>query len=218
MHGANGEWRNAPTGRSIFLTAVFDTWEMKMEMYDYTYLIRRKVFSFLGAAFHIYDPSGRLIGFSKQKAFKLKEDIRVYTDESKQQELLVIKARNIIDFSASYDVFDPAANMLLGIWQRKGFSSMLRDKWALYDFNGVQIGEINEDQMSLALVRRFVCNVIPQNYSLMYGSGQEAAAYSQCFNPFVFKLKVRINPGCTLSPHLILAGGILLAAIEGRQS
>lgn len=187
-------------------------------MYGYTYLIRRRFFQLFGASFDIYDPAGRLIGFSRQKAFKLKEDIRVYTDETKRQELLVIKARNIIDFSASYDVIDPMTNMWLGTLQRKGFSSMLRDKWALYGANGVQIGEINEDEMSLALIRRFVCNWIPQNYSLKYGCGQDAAVYSQCFNPFVFKLQVRIDPGCTLPPYLILAGGILLAAIEGRQS
>ena len=186
-------------------------------MEEYSYLIRRKVFQVFGASFHIYDPADRLIGFSSQKAFKLKEDIRVYTDETKQRELLIIKARQIIDFSASYDVFDAATNMRLGAWQRKGFASILRDEWALYDTNEVQIGEIKEDTLAMALLRRFGCNFIPQKYSLKYGNFQEAAVYSQCFNPFVFKLKVRIIPGCTLSPYLILAGGILLAAIEGRQ-
>ena len=187
-------------------------------MADYTYLIRRKVFQLCGASFHIYDPAGKIIGFSHQKAFKLKEDIRVYTDESKQQELLIIKARQIIDFSASYDIFDAATNTRLGAWQRKGFSSIIRDKWCLYDTNETQVGEMKEDSMGMALVRRCLANWIPQKYSLAFGGNPEVATYTQCFNPFVFKLKVCIKPGCMLSPYLILAGGILLAAIEGRQS
>ena len=46
--------------------------------------------------------------FSEQKMFRLREDIRVYSDESKSQEVLSIKARQILDFSAAYDVVDTA--------------------------------------------------------------------------------------------------------------
>ena len=41
------------------------------------YMIRRKVFRIFGGAFHIYDPAGQVVGYSKQKAFKLREDIRL---------------------------------------------------------------------------------------------------------------------------------------------
>lgn len=187
-------------------------------MQDYTYLIRRKVFKLFGASFHIYDNNEKLVGFSQQKAFKLKEDIRIYADETMNQELILIQARQIIDFSACYDVFDSLTGELLGTWQRKGFSSLLRDNWVLLDKNGEKIGEIKEDNMLLALTRRFVCNWIPQGYSLTYGEAGEIATYSQCFNPFIFKLKVKVSPSNTLNPRLICAGGILLAAIEGRQN
>ena len=186
-------------------------------MNDYSYLIRRKVFKLFGADFHVYDPLGNLIGFSHQKAFKLKEDIRVYSDEGMQQELLVIKARQIIDFSACYDVFDASSNMLLGTWKRKGFSSILRDQWILFAPDGTQIGEIKEDSTALALIRRFITNLIPQDYFLADGNSVVVATYSQCFNPFIFKLKVRLFPNCQYNPYLVLAGGVLLAAIEGRQ-
>ena len=187
-------------------------------MNNYTYLIRRKVFKLFGAAFHVYDPQGGLIGFSNQKAFKLKEDIRVYTDESMSKELLLIQARQIIDFSASYDVYDSTTGQCLGTWQRKGLSSLVRDSWTLFDTQGQQVAEIKEDSLALALVRRLICNLIPQDYSLKYGSQQvEVATYGQCFNPFIFKLKVNLLPNCPVPPQLVLAGGILLTAIEGRQ-
>ncbi len=187
-------------------------------MSDYTYLIRRKVFKLFGAAFHIYDPQGQLIGFSNQKAFKLKEDIRVYTDETMSKELLFIQARHVIDFSACYDVYDSTSNQYLGAWQRKGIMSLIRDNWILFDPQGNQVGEIKEDSLGLALVSRFVTNLIPQDYSLNYGpQNMPVASYGQCFNPFIFKLKVNVPPNCPLLPQLVLAGGILLSAIEGRQ-
>jgi hypothetical protein len=43
--------------------------------------------------------------------------------------------------------------------------------------------------------------------------------YKQNFNPFVLKIRVTIDPDSRdiIDPRLVLAGGILLAAIEGRQ-
>lgn len=182
----------------------------------YNYLIRKKVFTIFGAKFHIYDTYGRLIGFCKQKAFKLKEDIRIYTDESRSVELINIRARNIIDFSACYDVFDSSTQQLLGSWRRKGWASILRDKWEMLDCYGNVVGVLEEDDAALAAVRRFLCNLIPQKYYLSSFDGNQVE-YAQRFNPFVFKLEVNISPQCQTSPYLVLAGGILLSAIEGRQ-
>ena len=67
------------------------------------YLFRRKVLKVFGGEFRIYDSSGNLALFSKQKAFKLKEDIRAYADESMTNELLTMKARQIVDFGATYE-------------------------------------------------------------------------------------------------------------------
>ena len=61
----------------------------------------------LGEEFHIYpdDNQEDLIGYSKQKALKLKEDIRVFSDDSKSHEILKIKARGVLDiWSQSYDL------------------------------------------------------------------------------------------------------------------
>ena len=93
------------------------------------YTIRRKVFTFLGAKFHIYNADGALIGFCSQKAFKLKEDIRIYSDETMSNERLAINARSVIDFSAAYDVTDSVNNVKLGALRRKGLASLFRDAW-----------------------------------------------------------------------------------------
>ncbi len=186
-------------------------------MVQYSYLIRRKVFTLLGAAFHIYDFEGNLIAYSRQKAFKLKEDIRIYADESKQTEILMIKARRIMDFSAAYDVIDPTSGEVIGTWQRKGWSSLVRDNWELHAVDGTTLASVKEDSMALALIRRFLTNIIPQDYHLAPADGIGFAKYTQNFNPFVFKLKVSLSPDLAIDSRLVLAGGILLTAIEGRQ-
>ena len=181
------------------------------------YLIRRKVFALLGAQFHLYDPAGQLIGYCKQKAFKLKEDIRLYTDESMAKERLSIQARAILDWSAAYDISDSFTGTKLGALKRKGWSSLIRDSWIVMDENEQEIGKIEEDSMGMALMRRFLSDWIPQSFHLVDSAGTELATFHQHFNPFMFKMTVKVNPQCPLNPLMVLASGLLLAAIEGRQ-
>jgi hypothetical protein len=81
------------------------------------YLLKRQVFALAGK-FRVYESGGKLVLFSEQKMFKIREDIRVYSDESKTQEVLMIKARQIMDFSAAYDVVDSATGQMGGALRR----------------------------------------------------------------------------------------------------
>jgi hypothetical protein len=183
------------------------------------FTIRRKVFKIFGGAFHIYNADGSLFGYSRQKAFKLKEDIRVYTDESMQTERLRIAARQIIDFSAAYDVYASDTNQKLGAFKRKGWASLIKDSWVVMDANDQPIGQIEEDGMALALLRRVVNlgTFLPQSFHLSDSNQQTLAKFRTHFNPFIHRLTVTMLPGCSLSPQLVLSAGILLVAIEGRQ-
>ena len=184
------------------------------------YTIRRKVLTIFGAKFHVYNGEGGLIGFSRQKAFKLKEDIRVFTDETESTEMLAIQARSIIDFSSAYDVVNSQTGAKLGALKRKGWSSMLRDSWIVLDANGNEFGKIEEDSMGMALVRRFVplaALIFPQTYHLRSSDEAAHATFQTHANPFVHKMTVSVAQDCAVDPLLVLAAGILLVAIEGRQ-
>ncbi|MFH5806036.1 hypothetical protein [Alienimonas sp. DA493] len=184
------------------------------------YTIRRKVFKLFGAAFHIYDRDGNVVGYSKQKAFKLKEDIRIYRDESMDEEWLKIAARSVIDFSAAYDVTDSRTGELIGTLRRKGLKSMFRDAWEVLDGNERPVGHIQEDSALMATIRRLTDYgwIFPQKFTLTPdGGGPAIAHYSTNFNPFVHKLKVDVHGGNALHPFVPLAAGILLVAIEGKQ-
>jgi len=182
------------------------------------YLARRKVLTLFAPKFHIYDAFGNLVAFVEQKAFKLKEDITVFADEEKQRPLLRIQARQIIDFSAAYDVVDTSTQQKVGALRRKGLKSLLRDEWLLLDATEREIGILREDSQLLATLRRFLSNLIPQRYHIWL-DGQEVGRIQQHFNPFVFKVDVdlRADAGRRLDRRLALAGVVLLLAIEGRQ-
>lgn len=185
------------------------------------YLVRRKVLKFAGGAFHIFDDAGNVVLYSKMKAFKLKEDIRLYTDESMATELLRISTQSVFDISGTYDVVDAVTNDRVGALRRKGMKSIFKDEWLILDPAGDEVGKIAEDSAWKATLRRFIdfaSILLPQRYSVTMG-GVEVAEFKQNFNPFVYKLEVdfeRDGQGL-LDRRLGIAAAVLLAAIEGKQ-
>lgn len=185
-----------------------------------SYLVREKILKLLGGAFHVYDPSGNVVMYAKQKAFKLKEDIRLYESEAMQTEILRIHARNIIDFSATYDVIDASTEEVIGSLRRSGLKSILKDEWVVMNGQGEEIGKIHEDSQLMALLRRFLTNLIPQTYHVYNNSGDAIVEMKRNFNPFVNKINVDFMYGAeeVMDKRLGLAATILLTAIEGKQN
>lgn len=182
------------------------------------YVIRKKVFSLLGTKFHIYDDNSQLVLYSEMEAFKLKEAIHLYSDESMSLELLRIQARNIVDLHGVYDVIDTESGENLGSFRRRGFKSILKDEWIIYTPQGAELGRIKEDNSFLALLRRFI-HIIPQNYSVEIG-GRKLPTYQQNINPLVTKVNIDLaeHTGSELDPRMGIAAGILLCSIEGKQN
>ena len=183
------------------------------------YLLKRQAIALTGR-FRVYDPMGNLVLFSEQKMFRLREDIRVYSDENKTQEVLSIKARQIVDFSAAYDVVDAAYNQKVGALRRKGLSSILRDEWQVLDVNDNVVGNLFEDSVPLALLRRLLLGSwLPQNYDMTLGETR-VADLRQNFNLFRYELNLdfSMDMGRLLDRRIGIAAGILLAAVEGKQS
>jgi hypothetical protein len=183
------------------------------------YLLRRQAIALTGK-FRFYDPAGRLVMFSEQKMFRLREDIRVYGDEDKSQEVLSIKARQIVDFSAAYDVVDTALNQKVGALRRRGWSSLLRDEWEVLDANDNVIGKLFEDSVGLSMLRRLLLgSLLPQNYDMTLGDAR-VADLKQRFNLFRYELDLdfTMDPSQRLDRRLGIAAAILLAAVEGKQS
>jgi uncharacterized protein YxjI len=182
------------------------------------YLLKRQAIALTGK-FRFYDPMGNLVMFSEQKMFRLREDIRVYSDESKTWEVLSIKARQILDFSAAYDVVDTELNQKVGVLRRRGLRSLIRDQWEVLDANNQLIGNLFEDHLGLALLRRFeLGSWLPQNYDISM-DGTRVADLKQNFHLFRYELQLDFSMDTQhrLDRRVGIAAGILLAAIEGKQ-
>ncbi|QDU65185.1 hypothetical protein [Engelhardtia mirabilis] len=179
------------------------------------YTIRRKLLKLFGAGFYVLDVRGDVVAYSEQRAFRLKEDIRVFAGEAQSEPLLRIRARQVIDFAACYDVVDERDGRVVGAARRRGLSSIVRDSWELLDAEGGLVARLQEDSLGMALLRRLLVNLVPQRFTL--GEGPGAVQLTQRFNPFVYKLEVAIPSSSTIDRRLVLALAILIAAIEGRQ-
>ena len=187
------------------------------------FLLRRKFLKIFGQSFHIYDANDQVCFFAKLKAFKLKEDIRIYADTEQQNELLRIHARSVIDFGATYDIIDSAQDLKLGALRRKGLKSILRDSWLILDVNDEEIGTLTESGSGgLALLRRlggFGTLIMPQTFSVDV-NGQQVASFRQRRNPFIAKvdLDFSMDSQQVLDRRMGIAAAILIGAIEGRQN
>ncbi len=182
------------------------------------YVIRKKVLKLVGGTFHFFDPTGNVVFFCEMKAFKLKEDIRLFTGEDKQTEILRITARQVLDISSSYDVVDSVTGERVGVLKRKGVKSLFRDEWMISNATEQEIGSIKEDSIWLALLRRLI-GIVPQTYHAEI-DGTPVCTYKQHFNPFVLRMTIDFSHDLNrrLDRRLGIAAAILLCAIEGRQN
>ncbi len=167
---------------------------------------RRKFWKLFGAEITVTDPSSeQVVGFIKMKAWTLREDVRLYNDKSKSKEILRIGARNIIDFGATYDVFDSPSNQQIFALRRKGLkSTFVRDHWDMADSDGNKFGSVQETSNQLALARRWlellpfgeivglVFAFIPQSYAIyvndVSGTPVVAGTILHRKNPFIVKM------------------------------
>jgi hypothetical protein len=151
--------------------------------------------------------------------FRLREDIRLYADEDKMQELLWIQARQIIDFSAAYDVIDSVQSVKVGALRRKGFRSVLRDEWEVLDANDVIIGKLWEDSPGKAMLRRLLLgSFLPQSYDVLIGE-EVVAEFTQRFNLLRYEMDLDFSADSSraFDRRLGLAAAVLLGMIEGKQ-
>jgi hypothetical protein len=193
---------------------------------------RRKFWKIFGAEIRMTDVNGvHLLGVIKMKAWKLKEDIRLYRDEAGQQELMRIGARSVIDFGATYDVFDSTTNQQIFSLRRKGLkSTFIRDHWLIFDANGTQIGDVIETSGTLAILRRWLGDIgdlifsfVSQTYDINYGTlaGQQLLVGKIVHrkNPFIVKMGLDTTMAqADVDPRLPVAIASLLSVIDANKN
>jgi uncharacterized protein YxjI len=124
---------------------------------------------------------GEPVCFVQQKRMKLKEDLRAYADDSKTAEVFRIKAQQVWDPRARYDVTDPAGQQI-GQLQKVFGKSLLRSTWRIYDASGEEVVWARERSLFVALIRRLIglvpfigelLELLPIPYHFDYNRGDE---------------------------------------------
>jgi uncharacterized protein YxjI len=171
--------------------------------------------------------AGDEVCFVEQKRFKFKEDIRFYTDESKTQELLRIKARQAFDPRATYDVTDDLGAKI-GAIQKVFGASLLRSTYRLLGAGGEEVAIATEKSMAIAILRRvvgfipYVDNVsdwLPIPYHFVFKRGEQIIGENtrQAFKiRDVYHIDMSADGDRVLDRRLVLALSVGMDALQAR--
>ena len=91
----------------------------------------------LGQRISAVDAGGNMLMFIKQKMFKLKEKVEIYSNDSLSQLMFRIEADRMLDFSANYHFTDAVGNDW-GSVRRQGMRSL----WSAH-YDVIQDGQID---------------------------------------------------------------------------
>lgn len=185
--------------------------------YQNFYRIRKKTIT-VGNKYWLENQNGTIIGFCKQKLFKLKEDIRIYTDENESQELFRIKQEQIMDAWGNFAVID-SNNNKLGFVKRNIISAFAKDTWELYNTSNQMVGKIEETSTANAIARKYLPGgaLIPEKMHLEM-NGQILAEINQEFKIIgdIWTMNCQMVPQ-NFDRRVLLACILLMGMIERRH-
>ncbi len=186
--------------------------------YQNYYIIKKKALRIVDQ-YWIEDQRGTKLAYSKQKFWKIKEDIRIYNDESMAQELFRIKQAQIIDAWGKFDVIDSTTNTPLGYFRRKALmSAFISDEWEIYNNYDQMIGRLAEGT-GRGLARKYVPfgGLIPEKITMEL-DGRPVVEINQRFKIIgdIWDIQCHSLPD-QFDRRVLLAGVLLMAMIERQR-
>jgi uncharacterized protein YxjI len=163
---------------------------------------------------------GELVAFAQQKRMAFKEQVTLYTDDSKQYALFGFKARKRLDLASTYDVTDPNGQPI-GTFRKDFKASLLASTWHL-EQPGLGVTTGSERSKFVAILRR-VWNFIPYVENLPFAwpyhfdfsaNEQETFSIDKKFalrDRYVIDIK---DP--RLDRRLVIAQAVALDALQHR--
>ncbi|MFI5843560.1 hypothetical protein ACIA8K_28030 [Catenuloplanes sp. NPDC051500] len=157
---------------------------------------------------------GELIAFAQQKRLAFKEQVTLYTDDSKQVPVLGFKARQVLDLGATYDVTDPSGAPI-GLFRKDFKASLLRSTWIVEQ---PSVGAVRgqERSQAVAILRRFVDSLswLPYHFDFVTPSGEVVFSVVKQWG-FRDKYVVSV-PNPYIDRRLVIAMAVALDALQSR--
>lgn len=176
------------------------------------YTIKRKFWSFFERIFRVWTADGQLFMYIEHPIFRLREEFMVYGDEGKTRPLLRVKSRQVVAINYCYEISDATTGEIFGLVQKRGWRSIVRDRFLLLDPAGNEIGYAEEQGHSL--LRRFI--PLLRSHHRIFAGGKPVAEVHQVFRFFTKEFTVDLQPS-QLDPKFILAVALLALIAEARR-
>jgi uncharacterized protein YxjI len=114
-----------------------------------------------------------LLAFAQQKRMAFKEQVTLYSDDTKTTPVLGFRSRQVMDLGATYDVTD-ANGTPIGLFRKNFTKSLLRSTWHLEQPGyGEMIGR--ETNVTVAILRRFIDSLSWLPYHFEFAMGDHPA-------------------------------------------
>lgn len=181
------------------------------------YRIRKKVVALVGQ-YWIENGQGTILGYSRQKFLKIKEDIRVFTDDTMAQELFRISQENLVDSWGTFAVIDSPTNQTIGKIRRNFASNYVWDEYQLLDANGQQYGKVAE-RAGRGLARKLMPfgGLVPE-HTCVEINGQEICEIKQQFKIVgdIWEVELSRMPAY-IDRRVLLASMLMMGMVERQK-
>jgi uncharacterized protein YxjI len=178
------------------------------------YRIRKKIVA-IANQYWIENQEGQPLGYTRQKIISLKDEIRIFSDESMSSELFRVKQEQIVDTWGIWDVIDSMTGVCVGKLKRQIKSSVTSDEYLILDAAGQQLGRIVESS-GRGLARRYMPGggLVPEHVVVEF-YGKEVAEIKQRFKVIGDVWEVdcsRLPP--QFDRRTLLAGMVIMGALR----
>ncbi|HEX8629357.1 MAG TPA: hypothetical protein VF755_14420 [Catenuloplanes sp.] len=156
---------------------------------------------------------GELVAFAQQKRMAFREQVTLYTDDTKREAVLGFKARQVMDLGATYDITD-AGGTSIGSFRKDFKQSLLRSTWHV-EQPGVGVLTGQETNLAVALLRRFVDSLswLPYHFDFVL-TGQPAFSVVKKWGLRDRYVVTVHDP--RLDRRVVIAMAVGLDALQGR--
>lgn len=170
------------------------------------------------AKFHFHDKAGNSLAFVRNASFCWNKEIRIFTDPGLSFELLTIKPLASKSSDQVFEIADSINRERVGAIAQRQMNGLAKRQWDLIDSSGLEIGDVEEDSLFRAHIRRVVTDFIPQGYKIRVAervAGQISEKSSFSFHHL--EVDISNDPERILDRRL-LAGFVVLLQAASSQS
>jgi uncharacterized protein YxjI len=155
---------------------------------------------------------GDVIAFAQQKRMAFREQVTLYTDESRREILAGFKARSVIDIGATYDVTDTSGSPI-GLFRKDFARSLLRSTWHVEQPEfGTMTGQ--ERDVVVAVLRRFTdLDFLPYHFDFVRGGAPAFSVTKKWGIRDMYVVKIDDDQ---VDRRLVIVMAVALDALQSR--